>query len=85
MGDHSKCGINTMFNTATVVGVSANVYGAGFPDKLVDSFTWGGSEGTVPFKFDKAIEYSNNMMNRRGLELSEDEINILKFIATENT
>ncbi len=82
MGDHSKCGINTMFNTATVVGVSANIYGAGFPDKLVDSFTWGGPEGTVPFKFDKAIEYSNNMMNRRGLELSDDEIKILKYIAT---
>jgi UDP-N-acetylglucosamine diphosphorylase/glucosamine-1-phosphate N-acetyltransferase len=81
MGDHSKCGINTMFNTATVVGVSANVYGAGFPDKLVDSFTWGGPEGTVPFKFDKAIEYSNNMMNRRGLALSEAEISILKNIA----
>ena len=81
MGDHSKCGINTMFNTATVVGVSANVYGAGFPDKLVDSFTWGGPEGTVPFKFDKAIEYSNNMMNRRGLLLSEAEIFILKNIA----
>jgi UDP-N-acetylglucosamine diphosphorylase/glucosamine-1-phosphate N-acetyltransferase len=81
MGDHSKCGINTMFNTATVVGVSANVYGAGFPDKLVDSFTWGGPEGTVPFKFDKAIEYSNNMMNRRGLALSEVEISILKNIA----
>jgi UDP-N-acetylglucosamine diphosphorylase/glucosamine-1-phosphate N-acetyltransferase len=85
MGDHSKCGINTMFNTATVVGVSANIYGAGFPDKLVDSFTWGGPEGTVSFKFDKAIEYSNNMMNRRGLDLTEAEINILKFIATENT
>ncbi len=82
MGDHSKCGINTMFNTATVIGVSANIYGAGFPNKLVDSFTWGGPEGTVPFKFDKAIEYSNNMMNRRGLELSEDEIKILKYIAT---
>lgn len=81
MGDHSKCGINTMFNTATVVGVSANVYGAGFPDKLVDSFTWGGPEGTVPFKFDKAVEYANNMMNRRGMELSEDEISILKTIA----
>ena len=84
MGDHSKCGINTMFNTATVVGVSANVYGAGFPDKLVDSFTWGGPEGTVPFKFDKAIEYANNMMNRRGMELSEAEIEIMKKISLDS-
>lgn len=81
MGDHSKCGINTMFNTATVVGVSANIYGAGFPDKLVKSFSWGGPEGMVPFKIEKAIEFSNNMMNRRGLSLTEAEVEILKKIA----
>jgi hypothetical protein len=65
----------------SVVGISTNIYGAGFPDKHVKSFTWGGPEGTVPFKFDKAVEYANNMMNRRGLELSEDEVSILKTIA----
>ena len=81
MGDHSKCGINTMFNTATVVGVSSNVYGSGFPDKYVPSFSWGEPSQLVPFRFDKAIEYSNNMMNRRGLELSEAEISILKTIS----
>jgi UDP-N-acetylglucosamine diphosphorylase/glucosamine-1-phosphate N-acetyltransferase len=80
MGDHSKCGINTMFNTATVVGVSSNIYGAGFPAKFVPSFTWGGAEDPVPFRFDKAVEYANNMMIRRGLSLSEDEIAILKHI-----
>jgi UDP-N-acetylglucosamine diphosphorylase/glucosamine-1-phosphate N-acetyltransferase len=80
MGDHSKCGINTMFNTATVVGVSSNIYGAGFPAKFVPSFTWGGAEDPVPFRFDKAVEYANNMMIRRGLSLSEDEITILKHI-----
>jgi len=80
MGDHSKCGINTMFNTATVVGVSSNIYGSGFPDKYVPSFSWGEPSQLVPFRFDKAIEYSNNMMNRRGLELSEAEISILKTI-----
>ena len=78
MGDHSKCGINTMFNTATVVGVSCNIYGGDFPAKFIPSFSWGGSAGLVPFKFDKAVEYANNMMNRRGLELSEEEIAILK-------
>jgi UDP-N-acetylglucosamine diphosphorylase/glucosamine-1-phosphate N-acetyltransferase len=81
MGDHSKCGINTMFNTATVVGVSSNVYGSGFPDKYVPSFSWGEPSQLVPFRLDKAIEYSNNMMNRRGLELSEAEISILKTIS----
>jgi UDP-N-acetylglucosamine diphosphorylase/glucosamine-1-phosphate N-acetyltransferase len=78
MGDHSKCGINTMFNTATVVGVSCNIYGGDFPAKFIPSFSWGGSAGLVPFKFDKAVEYANNMMNRRGLALSEEEVEILR-------
>jgi UDP-N-acetylglucosamine diphosphorylase/glucosamine-1-phosphate N-acetyltransferase len=78
MGDHSKCGINTMFNTATVVGVSCNIYGGDFPAKYIPSFSWGGSAGLVPFKFDKAVEYANNMMNRRGLALSEEEVEILR-------
>lgn len=80
MGDHSKCGINTMFNTATVVGVSSNVFGAEFPVKYIPSFSWGGKD-LVPFKFEKAIEYSNNMMARRGIQLSEAEIQILRHIA----
>lgn len=81
MGDHSKCGINTMFNTATVVGVSANVFGTGFPEKHIPSFTWGGVSEVVPFRFDKAIEYSNNMMKRRNMELSEEDISILFHIS----
>lgn len=80
MGDHSKCGINTMFNTATVVGVSCNIFGADFPPKYIPSFSWGGSDGFVPFKFEKALEYANNMMKRRNLELSLDEIEILSHI-----
>ena len=80
MGDHSKCGINTMFNTATVVGVSSNIYGGDFPSKYIPSFRWGGTE-LVPFRFDKAIEYANNMMSRRGMELSTAEIAMLKHIA----
>ena len=80
MGDHSKCGINTMFNTATVIGVSSNIFGSGFPKKFVDSFVWGGIDNSVSFKFDKAIEYSNNMMVRRGLEISPEEYSILKHI-----
>lgn len=84
MGDHSKCGINTMFNTATVVGVSCNIYGADFPPKFIPSFSWGGSAGFVPFKFEKAIEYANNMMERRGLKLSEEEVEILIGLKTKN-
>ena len=83
MGDHSKCGINTMFNTATVVGVSSNIYGAGFPAKFIPSFSWGGADEIVPFRFEKAIEYANNMMHRRGLQLSQSEIAILRHISED--
>lgn len=78
MGDHSKCGINTMFNTASVVGVSSNVYGAEFPPKFINSFEWG-TDGTA-YNFDKAVESANNMMERRGLQLSKTEIGILRHI-----
>jgi UDP-N-acetylglucosamine diphosphorylase/glucosamine-1-phosphate N-acetyltransferase len=84
MGDHSKCGINTMFNTATVVGVSCNIFGSDFPAKYVPSFSWGGT-ACVPFKFSKAIEFANNMMNRRGLQLTQEEIEILAFIESSKT
>jgi UDP-N-acetylglucosamine diphosphorylase/glucosamine-1-phosphate N-acetyltransferase len=80
MGDHSKCGINTMFNTATVIGVSSNIFGSGFPQKFINSFTWGGVDTSEVFKFEKAIEYSNNMMARRGKSLTSQEIIILKNI-----
>ena len=80
MGDHSKCGINTMFNTATVIGVSVNVFGGGFPDKFIPSFSWDSIEERVTFKFDKAIEYANKMMSRRGKALIEEEIEILNYL-----
>lgn len=83
MGDHSKCGINTMFNTATVVGVSANIFGSGFPEKFIPSFSWGGPEGLVSYRFDKAVESANQMMARRGKTLSDEEINVLKHIADQ--
>lgn len=83
MGDHSKCGINTMFNTATVVGVSANIYGAGFPDKMIPSFTWGGSEGMIPFRLDKAIEVAKAMMSRRKVEFTEGDLKIFEFLSAK--
>lgn len=70
MGDHSKCGINTMFNTGTVVGAFCNIYGGGFPDKYIPSFSWGGSDGFVNYKFDKAMETARRVFARRGKEMS---------------
>lgn len=80
MGDHSKSGINTMFNTGTVVGVSANIFGGGFPPKYIPSFSWGGSEKLEDFNFNKALEVAQKMMERRGVELTEKDTHILKTI-----
>jgi UDP-N-acetylglucosamine diphosphorylase/glucosamine-1-phosphate N-acetyltransferase len=80
MGDHSKSGINTMFNTGTVVGVSANVYGAGFPRNFIASFTWGGPQSTMNYRLDKALDTADRMMKRRGLEVNEVERAILEHV-----
>ncbi len=80
MGDHSKCGINTMFNTGTVVGVSANIFGSGFPRNFIPSFSWGGPGGTKTYQLEKAFETANTVMNRRDIELSETDKGILEHI-----
>jgi UDP-N-acetylglucosamine diphosphorylase/glucosamine-1-phosphate N-acetyltransferase len=84
MGDHSKCGINTMFNTASVVGVFSNIFGSGFPKKFVPSFQWGSAEEMEVFQFEKALVAANNMMGRRSLKLSEADIQILRHIFDHN-
>ena len=80
MGDHSKCGINTMFNTGTVVGVSANIFGAGFPRNFIPSFSWGGSAGTTTYKTVKAFEVAEKVMERRDIEFSEEDKAILEQV-----
>ena len=77
MGDHSKTGINTMLNTGTTVGVSANVFGAEFPPKHIPSFSWGNSD---KFLFEKALEVAENMMKRRNISLSDTERQILSHL-----
>jgi UDP-N-acetylglucosamine diphosphorylase/glucosamine-1-phosphate N-acetyltransferase len=80
MGDHSKSGINTMFNTGTVVGVCANIYGGGFPKKFIPSFSWGGSDGFVEFKIEKAFEVAERVMERRSIPFTKEDEKILKHI-----
>jgi UDP-N-acetylglucosamine diphosphorylase/glucosamine-1-phosphate N-acetyltransferase len=77
MGDHSKCGINTMFNTGTVVGVSANVFGSGFPRNFIPSFSWGGHSGLTTYLTSKAFEVAKVVMQRRGEEFTEHDAAIL--------
>jgi UDP-N-acetylglucosamine diphosphorylase/glucosamine-1-phosphate N-acetyltransferase len=80
MGDHAKSGINTMFNTGTVVGVSANVFGSDFPPKFIPSFSWGGAQWLRTFTFEKSLEVAERMMERRGIKLSDADIAILKEV-----
>ena len=80
MGDHSKCSINTMFNTGTVAGVSANIFGSGFPRNFIPSFSWGGAAGISTYNTDKAFETMELVMERRGIELTEADKEIYRHI-----
>jgi UDP-N-acetylglucosamine diphosphorylase/glucosamine-1-phosphate N-acetyltransferase len=81
MGDHSKCGINTMFNTGTVVGVSCNIWGSGFPEKFFPSFTWGGpQDGYKEYRLDRALDTARRVLARRSRELSEAEVASLTHV-----
>jgi len=80
MGDHSKSGINTMFNTGTVAGFSSNIYGSGFPDKYIPSFSWGGSEGFVEYDIEKSISTAKIVMGRRKIPFSKSEENLFREI-----
>lgn len=83
MGDHSKCGINTMFNTGTVVGVGANIFGGGFPKKFIPDFGWGGESNMIEFQFDKFVEMVQNVYKRRNKTLSEQERAALMHVFDE--
>ncbi|MDP5169755.1 MAG: GlmU family protein [Bacteroidia bacterium] len=80
MGDHSKCGINTMFNTGTVVGVSANIFGQGFPRNFVPSFSWGGASGFTTYQFGKALEVARMVKDRRGKSFTQDEVALMQAV-----
>jgi len=83
MGDHSKCGINTMFNTGTVVGVSVNIFGAGFPRNFVPSYSWGGASGFSTYLTSKAFQTAKIVMARRNVEFTEDDATILEHVFEE--
>ena len=82
MADHAKCGINTMFNTGTVVGVGSNVFGAGFPPNFIPDFSWGGAQyGIETYALNKMLETTEKVFARREhCNFDENEQNILKTI-----
>jgi UDP-N-acetylglucosamine diphosphorylase/glucosamine-1-phosphate N-acetyltransferase len=80
LGDHSKCGINTMFNTGTVIGVSANIFGPGFPRNFIPSFSWGGASGYSTYTVTKAFDTAEKAMARRNVKLSAIDKSILENV-----
>lgn len=80
MGDHSKCGINTMFNTGTVVGVSSNIFGSGYPRTFIPSFSLGGANGFKTYNFNKAMDVIPKVYARRKKSLMEEDVEILRHI-----
>ncbi len=80
MGDHSKCGINTMFNTGTIIGVSANIFGSNFPRNFIPSFSWGGAAGFHTYTLDKVNETTELVMNRKNENYTEEDREIMKHI-----
>ncbi|MGI9192283.1 MAG: GlmU family protein [Chitinophagaceae bacterium] len=80
MADHSKCGINTMFNTGTVVGVSCNIFGAGFPRNFVPSFSWGGASGITTYQLNKAAQTATVVLSRRHLAFDQVEANLMSAV-----
>ncbi|MDG1900898.1 MAG: GlmU family protein [Bacteroidales bacterium] len=80
MGDHSKSGINTMFNTGTIVGVSSNIYGAGFQRNFIPSFMWGGVSGLKPFNFKKSVDVAIAVFKRRNKDFNDTEQDIFSHL-----
>lgn len=80
MADHAKCGINTMFNTGTIAGVSANVFGAGFPKNFIPDFAWGGADGFEVYNLEKMFETSEKVFERRNLPFDQTERDILSAV-----
>ena len=80
MGDFSRCSIHTTFNTATVIGINANIFGAGFPRTFLPSFSYGGAQGIKTYAFEKAMESNQAMMERRGVYLTQIDRDLLQHI-----
>ncbi|MHC5202570.1 GlmU family protein [Myroides sp. LJL119] len=80
MGDHSKCGINTMFNTGSMVGIGCSIFGGGFPSTFINNFTWGGVDSSEVYDLQKALVTMEIVMKRRNLELTQEDKQILKYV-----
>ncbi len=84
LGDHSKCGINMMFNSGTVVGVSTSLFGDGYPRNFIPSFSWGGAAGFTTYQLNKALDTASKAMARRNVTLEEADRELLNYLFNES-
>ncbi len=84
MGDYSRSGIGTMFNTGTITGVSCNIFGGDFPPKHIPSFSWGGAAGWMKYEYDRAVKDAKAWMELKGKTMTAAEEKILGWIAQLN-
>lgn len=80
MGDHSKAGINSMFNTGTSIGVASNIFGAGYPPKFIPSFSWGGAEGFTTHRIEDALTTAKKVVARRNTDLTSEDESIMREV-----
>ncbi|MCW9066314.1 MAG: GlmU family protein [Ignavibacteriaceae bacterium] len=80
IGDHSKSAINTMFNTGTIIGISSNIFGAGFPQKYIPSFSWGGTDGLTTYELNKSIQTAKIVFGRRKKEFTSEDEKLLETV-----
>ncbi len=85
LGDHSRCGINMMFNSGTVVGVSASIFGDGYPRNFIPSFAWGGAAGFTTYQLSKALDTASKAMARRNVTLTDEEREILTVLFNDSS
>ena len=80
IGDHTKCGISTLLNTGTVVGIFTNIYGVGLPDKFIPSFSWGGTKDSTTYRLEKALEVASKVYHRRNKPFDQVERDLISAI-----
>ena len=80
MGEHSRTGIGTLFNTGTVTGIHTNIFGSDFQDKYIPSFSWGTKNDRTDYLFDKAMETATSVMQRRNVVLDEKTKKIYQYL-----
>ena len=72
MGDFVTTGINTKFNTGTVVSCHVNISGADFLPKFIPAFTWGEFPQVQTYRFEEAKRSAQAWIHTKIEEIPEN-------------